>query len=90
MLETLHGRTPHMNPLTTEDTDLIESVAEPLGFHLPCYGWTSCILHDSWNRRDIRERADTLTNTLALAGLRVNAVQSGAPPYNINYSVSKL
>ena len=79
-----------MNHLTPEDHALIESVAEPLGFHLPCYGWTSSILHDSWNSHDIGDRLATLTNTLALAGMSVSAHHSGPPATVFVFSVIKL
>jgi hypothetical protein len=79
-----------MNPLTPEDLDLIESVAEPLGFHLPCYGHTAARLHDSWNKHDIRDRLATLTNTLALVGMSVKPHQSAVGAHDFNYSVIKL
>ena len=79
-----------MNPLTSEDLDLIESVAESLGFHLPYYGHKSARLHDSWNKRDIRDRVATLTNTLALAGMSVSTHQSAVDTTQFTYSVIKL
>lgn len=68
-----------MNPLTTEDTDLIKTVAMELGFHPGFY--TDCgphtlvvYLQDYFMGHNLEQRKWTLYNTLALANLRVTGV----------------